>query len=556
MTRTPLPPLEGRIYRWKRPPAPKTRGESLADLVLMANGLEAPPPSEIQPSDPVSRRAGEIASFLESLSPGKAFINADYDVDGTSSAAILGGLLKILGWDVRVFIPDRFEDSYGVNHGEITKAWETEPFDLLIAADCGATEMEWIADFSEKRSIAALVVDHHKKTPHRPSEVRELNPQNHLEEGIHEYGYCTAVLCALLAEHVAASRKDIPLSKYKILAGAAALADVTSMRCPAARHYASRFLSSLPGECEPLDALAEVAKASRPLESTDALFKIIPMLNAAGRMRNATVLVALWDCDDYQECLRVANRLWTLNRDRRRLQEEVVRRAASTWKEGDGFILAWDESWHPGVVGPAAGQLVERFNVPVFLGGYIPQKNSYSFSGRAPEGVDIHALLSATAPGLPLHFGGHKVALGMRVGKADIACLQELRGRMQSKVSPPSKPTKSLSGILKLSSVNYINYESVRTLEPFGSEFPSPVFCVANVEVSLNPMANIADSATGVARSEDGHSVPIVVFRSPALASIRQAKGHLVGEMLCGRTAAERTVKLLLKDFIPHKDKD
>jgi hypothetical protein len=200
--------------------------------------------------------------------------------------------------------------------------------------------------------------------------------------------------------------------------------------------------------------------------------------------------------------------------------------------------------------------LVERFNVPVFLGGYIPQKNSYSFSGRAPEGVDIHALLSATAPGLPLHFGGHKVALGMRVGKADIACLQELRGRMQSKVSPPSKPTKSLSGILKLSSVNYINYESVRTLEPFGSEFPSPVFCVANVEVSLNPMANIADSATGVARSEDGHSVPIVVFRSPALASIRQAKGHLVGEMLCGRTAAERTVKLLLKDFIPHKDKD
>lgn len=550
-----MPPLEGRLFRWNRPPSPKTRGETLADLVLMANGLDSPPSAEISPSDPVLIQAKEIAAFLQELKPGKAFLNADYDVDGTSSAAILGGMLKIMGWDVRVFIPDRFEDSYGVNHGEITKAWASEPFDLLVAADCGATEMEWLANFSEEKSIATLVVDHHKKTPHRPSSVRELNPQNHLGEGIHEYGYCTAVLCALVAENISSSRSDIPLAKYKILAGAAALADVTSMRCPAARHYASCFLSSLAGQCEPLDALAEVAKASRPLESTDALFKIIPMLNAAGRMRNATVLVALWDCDDYQECLRVANRLWTLNRDRRRLQEEVVRRAASTWKEGDGFILAWDESWHPGVVGPAAGQLVERFNVPVFLGGYIPQKDCYSFSGRAPEGVDIHALITATAKGLPLQFGGHKVALGMRVGKSDAHCLESLRERIRHLTPSPPKPTKNLSGILKLSSINHVNYESVRTLEPFGSEFPSPVFCVANVEITLNPMSNIADSATGVARSEDGHSVPVVVFRSPALANIRQARGHLVGEMLCGRTAAERTVKLLLKDFIPHKEK-
>lgn len=525
----------------------------MAELVLSSHGLEAPLPASLDPADPMSLAAQRTAELLRSLKPGKAFINADYDVDGTSSAAIMGGLLKRMGWDVRVFIPDRFEDAYGVNKQEIERAWESEPFDLLIAADCGATEIEWLSEFSERKSLAAVVIDHHRKTEHKKCAVHELNPQNHLEQGVHEYGYCTAVLCAMVADHVSASRNDIPTAKYKILAGAAAMADVTSMKCPAARHYASRFLSSSPGECEPLDALAEVAKASRPLESTDALFKIIPMLNAAGRMRNATVLVALWDCDDYQECLRVANRLWSLNRDRRRLQEDVVRRAASGWRQGDKFILTWDESWHPGVVGPAAGQLVERFNVPVFLGGYIPQKGCFSFSGRAPEGVDIHALLSAAAPGLPVHFGGHKVALGMRVRREDEECLEVLRARMEPVAPQPAKPVKNLSGILKLSSVNYVNYESVRSLEPFGSEFPSPVFCVANVDITLSPMANIADSATGVARSEDGHTVPIVVFRSPVLSEIRRARGHLVGEMLCGRTTGERTVKLLVKDFIPHK---
>jgi single-stranded-DNA-specific exonuclease len=548
------PPLDGKIFRWNRPPAPRFKGETLAELVLMSHGMSSPPPASLDPSDPMLLQAFETARFIRSLKPARAFINADYDVDGTSSAAILGGMLKKLGWDVRVFIPDRFEDSYGVNKGEIARAWDSEPFELLIAADCGATEMDWLSEFSISKKLAGtLVIDHHKKTPHKPGLVHELNPQNHLSHGIHEYGYCTAVLCALVAEHVWKEMPEIPLKKFKILAGAAALADVTSMRCPTARHYASEFLTSRPGECEPLDALAEVAKVSRPLESTDALFKIIPMLNAAGRMRNATVLVALWDCDDYQECLRVANRLWSLNRDRRRLQEDVVRRAASTWKQGDRFILAWDESWHPGVVGPAAGQLVERYNIPVFLGGYMPQKGCYSFSGRSPEGVDIHALLSAAAKNLPVQFGGHKVALGMRVKKEDVPVLATLKEKMIPAAPVAQKPVRNLSGILKLSSVNFVNYESLRTLEPFGSEFPSPVFCVANVELSLSPMANIADSSTGVARSQDGHTVPVVVFRSPALAGMRTARGHLVGEMLCGRTASEKTVKLLVKDFIPHK---
>jgi len=547
------PPLDGKIFRWTRPPAPKFKGETLAELVLMSHGLSAPPKSEVDLSDPMSAQAAKTADFIRLMKPARAFINADYDVDGTSSAAILGGLLKKMGWDVRVFIPDRFEDSYGVNKQEILRAWESEPFELLIAADCGATEIDWMSEFSRDRGISAMVVDHHKKTPHSPCQVHELNPQNHLSSGVHEYGYCTAVLCALVAEHMAKTVSAVPLEKFKILAGAAALADVTSMRCPAARHYAEKFLKSLPGECEPLDALSEVAKVSRPLESTDALFKIIPMLNAAGRMRNATVLVALWDCDDYQECLRVANRLWSLNRDRRRLQEDVVRRAASTWKQGDRFILAWDETWHPGVVGPAAGQLVERFNVPVFLGGFMPQKGCYSFSGRAPEGVDIHDLLTRTASGLPLQFGGHKVALGMRVLRENIEALSELRKRLAPAAPPAEKPLRRLSGILKLSSVNYVNYESIRSLEPFGAEFPSPVFCVANVEVNLSPMANIADSSTGVAKSQDGHSVPVVVFRNPVLASMRSAKGHLVGEMLCGRSGGEKTVKLLVKDFIPNK---
>lgn len=524
--------------------------DSLAELVLVSSGGGLP--SEVlDENDPLRRVAGKAADFLLGQRPGRAFINADYDVDGTSSAAIIGGVLRKLGWDVRVFIPDRFEDAYGVNHSEIERVWNSEKFDLLIAADCGATEMTWLGNFGKDKGCRVMVIDHHKKTPHPELGVCEMNPQNHLGEGIHEYGYCTAVLAAMLAEAVAEKKPGINVDKFKILAGIAAMADVTSMRCPVARAYAKFFLGSKVRDCEPLDALAEVSKAPRPLESADALFKIIPMLNAAGRMRNATVLVALWDCDNYQDCLRVANRLWTLNRDRRRLQEEVVRKAAMSWKPGDRVLLAWHESWHPGVVGPAAGQLVERLGVPVFLGGFLPKKGCFSFSGRAPEGVDIHRLLTDASSGLPLSFGGHKVALGMRVGKADVGALPELKKRLNQAAPAPSKPKKQLSALLRSSSVNYVNYEAIRALEPFGADFPSPVFCVGNVEISLSPMGGIADSAAGIARSDDGHSFPVVAFKNPALSKVKKARGHAVGEMVCSRYEGEKVVKLLLKDFIP-----
>lgn len=544
--------LQGLCFSWRKPAFTKGGGRgSLADLVLGSYGLASVPDSLVPQGDPLKRKAEEVAGFILSLPVGKAFINADYDVDGTSAAAILGGVLRKLGWEVQVFIPDRFEDAYGVNRKVIEDSWSSDNFDLLVAADCGATEMQWLGEFGQKNKCQVLVVDHHKKTQHDSLGIVDMNPQNHLEEGAHEFGYCTAVLAVMVAEEIFSKGKDVDVGKYKILAGMAAMADVTAMNWPVARYYAKCFLDSKRGECGPLDALSEVSKSARPLETSDALFKIIPMLNAAGRMRNATVLVALWDCDDYQECLRVASRLWSLNRDRRRLQEEVTRKASVNYHSSKRAILSWHESWHPGVVGPAAGQLVERYGIPVFLGGFLPQKNYFSFSGRAPEGTDIHGLVSRNVGDLPISFGGHKVALGMRVQQKDVHCLLELGRRIEQDAAPSTKPVRQLSGILKGSSVNYLNYESVKELGPFGSGFPSPVFCVANLDISLAPMGGIADSSSGLAKTADGHIFPLVVFKNPKLSKLQKIKGHIVGEMVCSPTEGEKTIKLLVKDIIP-----
>jgi single-stranded-DNA-specific exonuclease len=544
--------LHGLCFSWRKPSftGNQSRG-SLSELVLGSYGLDEIPSSELGGGDPLRKKAGEVAEFILQIPSGKAFVNADYDVDGTSAGAIIGGCLRSIGWDVQVFIPDRFEDSYGVNRQVIEDAWTQSRFELLVAADCGSTEMQWLGEFGKRTGCRVLVIDHHKKTEHDELGICELNPQNYLASGIHEYGYCTAVLASMVAEEIGKRGVKVDVGKYKILAGMAAMADVTAMDYPVGRHYAKCFLDSRAGECEALDALIEVSKSSRPLETSDALFKIIPMLNAAGRMRNATVLVALWDCDDYQECLRVASRLWALNRDRRRLQEEVARKASLNYGAGNRVLLNWHESWHPGVVGPAAGQLVERLGVPVFLGGFLPQKNYFSFSGRAPEGMDIHSLVSRNVGGLPVSFGGHKVALGMRVQLSDIECLNELRIRMEKDSPPATKPTRQLAGILKGSSVNYINYEDLRKLEPFGAGFPSPVFCVANLEILLSPMGGIADSASGVGKSGEGAVFPLVVFKNPKLSKLKKTKGHVVGEMVCSHTEGEKSIKLLVKDIIP-----
>jgi len=298
-------------------------------------------------------------------------------------------------------------------------------------------------------------------------------------------------------------------------------------------------------------ALMDVAGITRQPTTTDINFKIIPLINAAGRMRNADIIVALFQETNPSIARDISEKLKTVNKTRREIQENVQQQALSMYHEGDRVLIACKKEWHAGVVGPAAGQIAELLGIPVFLGGYIPAKNAYSFSGRSGNGTDIHALMNGCVEGLPVHFGGHKVALGMKIAAADIDCVNELRKRLQAQAPASSKPRAKISKVLRISSMNFTNWTDMTRLEPFGIDNPCPVFCLPRVSLKMQPLGGIANSCKGIMMDEEGRHIPALIFRNAKLSGTRQFKGHVVGELVNSIHKHMNEIQFIIKDIIP-----
>jgi single-stranded-DNA-specific exonuclease len=560
MSVLPIEYVEGNIYIWEKPQrdssGPKTLSESLITSLGIRNAelfLEPNPEN-----DPFFEYASASALNFFSGRAGRLLISADYDVDGTTSAIILGRAFRALGWEVRVFIPDRFIDNYGVNYNRLHEIYEDWKYDYLIAADCGATELIGLEKLATEKGFRVAVVDHHKRGGVPESNLlQEVNPHMYIAQKpiINEGGYSTAIIAALLMkcaiEHFPVFKDIYP--SVEILAGLSAMADSASMQAPAARYYASSFLENCRTDAagHGIAALLAVAGISEKPTSTDVGFKIIPLINAAGRLRRADIILALLEEKNPTTARDIAEKLKVLNATRRSLQEEVQSQALSQYKQGDKVLLAYRKEWHAGVVGPAAGQLAELLGVPVFLGGYIPFKKSYSFSGRSGSGSDIHGLLKQTVGELPVQFGGHKVALGMKISEENIGCVEELNKRLEAIAPQLSKPVMKIKKVLRARSVNLANWNEILKLEPFGVDNPPPLFCIPRVTLNMTPMKNLPNSCSGTAVDDMGDRLPVLIFRNAKLGGTRKFFGHMVGEIVYSKDLREKILKFIVKDLIP-----
>jgi len=430
------------------------------------------------------------------------------------------------------------------------KEW---PYTRLITSDCGATELAGLSKFSKEKGVEVMVLDHHKRGAVGEG-VLEINPHMGGAD-VQEHGYSTAVLAAML---IRAGMEKYPclrplLTGAEILAGLSAMADSASMLVQGARYCAKAFLAGAnssdagPG----VRALIDVAGITQSPTTTDINFKVIPLINAAGRLRDADIIVALFQEEDPSVARDIAEKLKTINKKRRMLQESVQQQALSLYREGDRVLIACHKDWHPGVVGPAAGQIAELLGIPVFLGGFVPARKTFSFSGRSGNGTDIHALLKVSVGDLPVHFGGHKVALGLKIGESDIECLDKLREALLKNAPKSTKPRAKISKVLRPASMNLANWNELTKMEPFGVDNPSPLFCLPNVTLKMQLLPSIANSCKGVLTDETGHHIPVLIFRNAKLAGTRSFHGHVVGELVNSINRNMNEMQFIIKDIIP-----
>jgi single-stranded-DNA-specific exonuclease len=461
--------------------------------ILINRGVKTPQDVEtflsgahVSPADPFS--LGGMEEAVEAIEDARRrslrlLIHGDYDADGLTATAILADSLKKLGLDVRHFIPSRFRDGYGFNPPAVEMARAMKA-GLIITVDCGISSFEACRQ-AARAGMGVVVTDHHEPAreegkPHLPEALAVINPKvsNPDLSVLSGAGVALKMVQALGGRH-----PELSPSWFTDLAALGTVADsvplVGENRVIVREGMEQLEKSARPG----IRALRDVAGLSgRSLRSSLLAYTLVPRINAAGRMGEATGVVELLTTSDEARAAELALSLDRMNTERQAIEEAVNNEAVGRLERegvGNAIVLA-SEDWHEGVLGIVAARLAERFSRPAFV--FSIKNGIAKGSARSIPQFDVFSGLTRSRDIL-LSFGGHPQAAGLRL-QGDR--LHEFRRRMGQVVTDAVEdftPTLTIEAAVTLREISFRLLEEFRALEPFGFGNPEPVLGAKALEV-------------------------------------------------------------------------
>ena len=500
------------------------------------------------------------ARFLQAVRAGeRVAIFADYDVDGGSSAALLIDWLRQMGREATLYVPDRINEGYGPNERAMRKL--ASQHDLIICVDCGTLSHEPIA---AAQGADVVVLDHHLGGETLPSALAVVNP-NRQDECGELANLCAAAVVFLrlveagrqLREAEEAGPNLMAMLYLVALATVADVAPLTGVN----RAFVRQGLKIMTGRDRPgLAALADVTKLEKPPSSQTLGFVFGPRVNSGGRIGKADLGARLLSTDNPDEALSIAQKLDTLNAERRSI-EDHVRLAATEQAEERGLdaplVWAAGDGWHPGVVGIVASRLKETANRPSVVIGFDGDEGKGS--GRSVSGIDLgHAIQRLTHEGLLLKGGGHKMAAGLTVARekldAAMTRLSELLAHQGA--DKLGAADLKLDGILMPSAASIELVEQLENAGPFGASSPAPRF--AFPEMVLHFTRLVGQSHLKFSFSDGtGPRLEGIAFGAydtelgPMLEQHNGARFHLAGRLELNTWGGRTSVQLRLEDASP-----
>lgn len=429
-------------------------------------------------------------------------VYGDYDADGMTATAILVGCLEAVDAKPRWYVPNRFEEGYGLN-AEALEKLAAEGASLVVTVDCGIASVAEAAR-AKQLGLELIVTDHHSFADTLPDAAVLVHPR--LPGTAYPFGeLCGAGVAFKLAWAIAtraSSAKQVtPRLREMLLRGIGlatlgTVADVVPL-LDENRIIVRRGLECLRSRGGPgLAKLLELASLheKRALESEDVAFRLAPRLNAAGRYGEAAKGIELLTTADVARAESLASYIHELN-TRRETEERSILLAATKQAleqfdpERDAALVLADRGWNAGIVGIVAGRLAERFHRPVVViaqgahGGLVA-----SGSVRSVPGFDVHAALMPCRE-LLVTCGGHAAAAGLRVEEGRIAefreaFVAEVAARMPSELR---RAQLTLDGETTLAGLSLHAVEQIEQLAPFGQGNRRPVLCASRVTLAEPP---------------------------------------------------------------------
>jgi single-stranded-DNA-specific exonuclease len=420
----------------------------------------------------------------------KILIYGDYDVDGTMAVVVLLTALRMLGAEVEAYVPHRLTDGYGMRVPVVEEA-AANGVRVVISVDTGIREHEVLARAREL-GVDCIVTDHHLPDGHLPPACAILNPRrpdcNYPEKSLAGVGVAFKLAQALLGERMT----ERLLQSFLKVVAIGTIADVVPLL--GENRVIARFgLEALRQPAQAgLAALLELSGlAGKQISAGDVGFRIGPRLNAAGRMENARDVIDLFTLPDPIRTREIAERLERLNRERQRVEEEILRailgelERRTDIKDQYTLVLAGD-GWHRGVIGIVAQRVAERYHRPALVIGI--EDGVGVGSGRSIK--RFHLLDGLTSVGdLFQRFGGHAQAAGFAIAKEHIPELIrrfELHARTVL-TAADLEPVLRVDAAVDPADVDWPLYEQLIQLEPFGMGNPTPVFGACGARLLTTP---------------------------------------------------------------------
>ncbi len=420
-------------------------------------------------------------------------IYGDYDVDGTTSCALLYHFFKTLNHPVLTLQPSRFVDGYGLHQSSIDWAVDNHA-QLMITVDCGVTSFE-SAEYA-KNKLDLIITDHHQAHEKGlPPAYAIINP-NRLDEPESSCMRKLAGVGVAFALAICVRQKLIdlggnvpslyPLLPFVALGTICDLAWLNPMNLKLVRHGLKQFPQT------PFAGLNVFLTADEKklniLPSEKLSFHIGPIINSKGRLDHPELALKLLTCENDDESKHIYQKLQLTNQERKNLQATVFKEAKEqilkNMKSPSPLLhVVYSAKWHEGVIGIVASKLVENFKVPAIVLTDSEEKGIIKASARTAGELNLYQLL-ASCEELFIKFGGHKAAAGFSMKKEKLNLLQEkLEAELEKIPEILRKQHHSFDLEVNFEELNAELLIELQKLEPFGVGNPKPILRISNAKV-------------------------------------------------------------------------
>jgi len=411
----------------------------------------------------------------------KILIYGDYDVDGVTSTALLTNFLRQKSNNIFPYIPDRETEGYGVSVNGIKKAIKKQ-VSLIISIDCGIKALKEV-EYAKKNNIDFIICDHHLPERKIPNAVAVLDPKRvdckYPFKELCGCGIGFKLIQALSLEWDIDTRQ---LINYLDLVSLATVADQVPL------NDENRIITYL--------GLEQINKKPRPgikallsdfkgdeISTSTLVFKLSPKVNAAGRMKHATLALELLMCEKFEHTVNLSEQISSINIERRqedkKTTEEALIQIKQEEEESFSSTLVHNDNWHPGIIGIVASRLIEKYYRPTIV--LTKQGQYYIGSARSINGFDIYKALKKCSNFLE-QFGGHKYAAGLKLHESKLKLFRSEFEKVASKNISEKQKIKTLIYDLEisLSDLNFKFFKIIEQMEPFGPNNLKPIFCSRN----------------------------------------------------------------------------